>query len=334
MRAMVLEERGPLSPTSLVAREVPDPDPSDGEILVRVRACAVCRTDLHEVEGDLPRAKLPVVPGHQAVGVVERAGRGSRRFRPGDRVGIAWLRSTCGRCAFCRSGTENLCPESRYTGHHEDGGYAELALVREDFAYAIPDGFSDVEAAPLLCAGIIGYRALARSGLARGGRLGLFGFGSSAHLVLALARHRGCEVLVATRGAGHRTLATELGAAWTGATFDPPPSPLDAAIVFAPAGEIVPAALRAVRPGGTVVLAGIHVSDVPPLRYEECLFHEKTLTSVEANTRADGRELLREAVEAGIRPRTVVFPLDRAGEALSRLKDDAIDGTGVLVVAP
>jgi propanol-preferring alcohol dehydrogenase len=329
---MLLRRQAPIATRPLEPAEVPDPEPGPGELVVAVTACAICRTDLHIVEGDLPPRRLPVIPGHQAVGRVERAGPGCRRFRPGDRVGIAWLRHTCGQCELCRSGAENLCEASAYTGHHADGGYAERALVPEPFAYAIPPAFSDLEAAPLLCAGIIGYRALQRSRVPAGGRLGLFGFGSSAHVVLQIARHRGCAVYVATRGAGHRTLARRLGATWTGDTFDPPPAPLHSAIVFAPAGEVVPAALRAVGKGGTVALAGIHMTPVPELDYEACLFHERTLTSVEANTRADGEALLREAAEIPLRPAVTRFSLDEANEALIALKGDGIDGTGVLVV--
>jgi propanol-preferring alcohol dehydrogenase len=301
---------------------------------VRVRVCAVCRTDLHVIEGDLPPRRLPLVPGHQVVGVVETAGAACRRFGPGERVGVAWLRSTCGTCSACRDLRENLCPESIYTGYHEDGGYAELTVVPEAYAYRIPGSFADREAAPLLCAGIIGYRALERSRLPPYGRLGLYGFGSSAHVVLQIARHRGAEVFVATRGEGHRALARRLGAAWVGGTADRVPVPLDSAIVFAPAGEIVPVALRAVRPGGTVALAGIHMTPVPALDYAECLFHEKTLTSVEANTRADGEALLREAAAVPVRPETTAFPLEAANDALVRLRSDQIDGTGVLLVDP
>jgi propanol-preferring alcohol dehydrogenase len=315
----------------LALADVPDPEPGPGEVGVRVLACAVCRTDLHVVEGDLPPRRLPLIPGHQAVGVVDRLGPGCRRFREGDRVGIAWLRETCARCAFCRSGRENLCPASRYTGWDADGGYAERAVVPEAFAYAIPDAFGDAEAAPLLCAGIIGYRALQRAEVPPGGRLALYGFGSSAHVVLQLARHRGSEVVVATRGAAHRALARDLGAAWVGETRDVPPAPAQAAIVFAPAGEVVPAALRAVDRGGTVVLAGIHMTPVPALDYERCLFHEKTLRSVEANTRADGEAFLREAAAIPLRPRVARFPLEAGLEALGRLRADRVEGTGVLV---
>ena len=263
---------------------------------------------------------------------VDRVGPHCRRFAVGDRVGIAWLRGTDGDCAFCRRGDENLCPESSYTGWHEDGGYAELALVREDFAYAIPDVFTDDEAAPLLCAGIIGYRALARSRVPDGGRLGIFGFGSSAHITMQVARHRGCEVYVSTRGEKHRRFAAELGAAWVGDAAATPPVALDSAIVFAPAGEIVPRALRALRKGGTVSLAGIHMSPVPEMTYEPHLFHEKTLTSVEANTRKDGEELLGIAAAIPIRPRRRLFALAEANRALAMLAHDGIDGTGVLVV--
>jgi len=311
---------------------MPEPEPGAAEIVVRVSTCGICRTDLHVIERDLPSDRMPVVPGHQIVGRVERSGPGCRRFRPGDRVGIAWLRWTCGRCPFCRSGSENLCDGSRYTGYHEHGGYAERAVVPEDFAYALPSTFFDLEAAPLLCAGIIGYRALRRSAVAEGGRLALYGFGSSAHVAIQIARHRRCEVFVATRGAQHRDLARRLGAAWVGDTFDPLPAAPDGAIVFAPAGAIVPAALRAVRKGGTVALAGIHMSPVPEMDYEACLFHEKNLVSVEANTRSDGEALLREAAEIPIRPRVTPFALEQANEALIRLAADGIDGTGVLVV--
>lgn len=332
MRAMSLSRIAPIEREPLELVELPDPEPGPGELLVRVRACAICRTDLHVVEGDLPEARLPIVPGHQVVGTVAARGPGCRRFAEGDRVGIAWLRETCGACKWCRSGRENLCPDSRYTGWHAHGGYAELAVVREDFAYAIPDAFTDEEAAPLLCAGIIGYRALRRARVPEGGRLALFGFGSSAHVVIQLARHRGHEVFVFTRGEGHRRLAGALGAAWTGDTYDRAPEPADSAIVFAPAGEVVPPALRALDRGGTVALAGIHMSPIPELDYETCLFHEKTLQSVEANTREDGRGLLEEAAEIPIRPEVTTFPLEEANESLGQLKADGIDGTGVLRV--
>jgi propanol-preferring alcohol dehydrogenase len=333
MRAMVLSRPGPLGARSLELAELPDPAPRAGEVRVRVRACGICRTDLHVIEGDLPPCRLPLVPGHQVVGTVDRLGPGCRRFRAGERVGIAWLRWTCGACEACRRGAENLCEASRYTGYHEDGGYAELAVVPEAFAYPIPAAFSDLDAAPLLCAGIIGYRALRRTDLARGGRLGLYGFGSSAHVVIQIARHRGTEVFVATRGARHRDLARRLGAAWAGDAMEPMPALLDAAIIFAPAGEIVPPALRALRKGGVVVLAGIHMTAIPAMEYGPHLFHEKTLRSVEANTRQDGEDLLREAAEIPIRPSVTPFRLEAANQALGQLKADRLEGTGVLVVA-
>ena len=334
MRAMVLRSIAPIEsrPLELVERPVPEPGP--GELLVRVHTCGVCRTDLHVIEGDLPKATLPIVPGHQVVGVVERRGEECRGpLEVGDRVGIAWLRHSCGECRWCRAGQENLCPRSRYTGYHEDGGYADFALVPEDFAYAIPDAFENVDAAPLLCAGIIGYRALGRSGVPDGGRLLLYGFGSSAHVVMQIARHRGCDVQVVTRGESHRELARRMGATWVGDSGEMPPEAPDGAIIFAPAGEIVPEALRAVRRGGTVATAGIHMSPIPEMEYEACLFHEKTLQSVEANTREDGRGLLREAAEIPVRPRVTEFPLEEANEALVRLKQDGIDGSAVLRVS-
>ena len=327
---MLLRRRAPIDQRPLEPTDCPDPEPASGELLVRVKVCAVCRTDLHVIEGDLPVRKLPLVPGHQLVGTVEASGSGATRFPRGARVGVAWLRHTCGACAFCTRGDENLCRSSRYTGYDADGGYAEYAVVPEAYAYAIPQVFADEQAAPLLCAGIVGYRALERSAVPRGGRLGLYGFGSSAHVVMQLARHRGCEVHVATRGAGHRALARRMGASWVGDTFDRPPVELDAAIVFAPAGPVVPAALRAVGPGGTVAVAGIHMSAIPELDYETCLFHEKNLRSVEAATRADGEALLREAAEIPLSPAITLLPLAEANDALVRLKQDRIDGTAVL----
>jgi alcohol dehydrogenase, propanol-preferring len=331
MRAMSLARPGPIAKRPLASVELPNPEPGPGEIRIVVAACAVCRTDLHVVEGDLPPHRSPVVPGHQVAGRVDAIGPGASRFRAGDRAGIAWLRGTCGRCDACRRGDENLCPDSIFTGWDADGGYAERAVVPEAYAYAIPDAFDDVTAAPLLCAGIIGYRALMRSRVPPGGKLGLYGFGSSAHVVIQLARGRGCEVFVATRDPAHRRLAEELGARWTGGTLDVPPQPLDGAIVFAPVGEVVPPALRALRPGGTVAIAGIHLTDVPALPYADTLFQERTLTSVTANTRADGEGLLREAAAIGLKPKVTTFPLAEANEALRALAEDRIGGTAVLL---
>jgi propanol-preferring alcohol dehydrogenase len=332
MKAMILERITAVDERPLHLVDLPDPEPGAGEIRVRVSACGVCRTDLHVIEGDLPQHTLPIVPGHQVVGRVDALGSGVSGFAPGDRVGVAWLRGTCGRCEYCLRGAENLCPDSRYTGYHANGGYAELAVVPEGFAYPIPDGFDDLQAAPLLCAGIIGYRALQRAEVPPGGRLALYGFGSSASVVIQIALHRGYEVHVVSRGDSHRQLAREMGALWVGAPGEAPPVEVDSAIIFAPAGDIVPDALASVRKGGTVAMAGIYMTPVPELDYEAHLFHEKNLRSVEANTREDGRGLLREAAEVPVRARVTTFPLREANEALIRLKNDDIDGSAVLVV--
>ncbi len=333
MRAMVLAEPGPVESAPLALEAVADPEPAADEIVVEVSVCGICRTDLHVVEGELAPRLPHLIPGHQVVGVVARTGAAARRFRPGERVGVAWLHRSCGSCPYCRRGDENLCRAPIFTGWSANGGYAEQVRVPEAFAYEIPEVFSDAEAAPLLCAGIIGYRALRRSGIEPGGRLGLYGFGSSAHISLQVARHRGCEVFVCTREPAARELALELGAAWAGSADEEPPEALDAAILFAPAGELVPPALAALRPGGTLACAGIYMSDIPRLAYTAHLFEERTLTSVTANTRADGEELLAVAAEIPIRPRTTAFPLERANQALQQLKRDGIRGSGVLEVA-
>ncbi len=332
MRAMVLHEPGPIAGSPLRAERWPLPQPGPGEVRLRVSCCAICRTDLHVIEGELPRQRLPLIPGHQVVGTVDALGAGCTRLRPGARVGVAWLRGTCGRCEFCRSGRENLCADARFTGYHEHGGYAEWATVPEAFAYEIPAAFADRQAAPLLCAGIIGYRALQRSDLPAGGALALFGFGSSAHVVLQLARARGCRVYAVSRGGRHLAHARALGADWAGEDAACLPEPVDSVIVFAPVGTLVPAALAALKPGGTVALAGIHMSPVPALDYERHLFHERNLRSVTANTREDGRGLLAEAAAIPLRPDVTVYPLGEANRALQDLKADRIAGTGVLVM--
>jgi propanol-preferring alcohol dehydrogenase len=333
MRAAVLERNAPIESSPLVLRDVPAPSPGPGEVRIRVRTCGICRTDLHVIEGDLTPGKRPVIPGHQIVGTVDAAGNGAKRFPTGTRIGIAWLARTCGVCGFCLTGKENLCEASRFTGYHRDGGFAEFAVVPEGFAYRIPDAFTDAEAAPLLCAGIIGYRALSRAQLPPGGTLALYGFGSSAHIVLQLALHRGASAYVCTRGQAHRDLAKAMGAAWAGEDPAEIPVRADSAIIFAPAGELVPPALRALKKGGTLALAGIHMSDVPGMRYEECLFYEKNVRSVTANTRADGEGLLREAAEIPLRPKVATFPLEDANGALRLLKSDRISGSGVLTIA-
>ncbi len=332
MKAFVLRETAPIREHPLELTEVPEPEPGPGELRLRVRACGICRTDLHVVEGDLPPARRPVIPGHQVVGVVDRVGAGVEEWEPGDRVGVAWLRGTCGECEYCRSGRENLCGDSRYTGHHEHGGFAEYALAPADWAYRIPAAFDDAEATPLLCAGIIGYRALRRARVPDGGRLGLYGFGSSAHIVIQIALHRGHEVVVATRSESHREMARRMGASWAGGAHEGPPEPAHASIIFAPAGPLVPVALKSLRKGGTLSLAGIHMSPIPEMEYEPCLFHEKEVRSVEANTRDDGRRLLQEAAEIPVRPRVTTMPWTRANEGLQRLAEDGFDGTGVLVM--
>ncbi len=329
---MVLNRPGPIEGSPLRLEDLPDPRPGPREIVVEVSTCGVCRTDLHVIEGELDPDQPRVVPGHQVVGTVAVRGPGADRFELGARVGVAWLQATCGHCDYCARGDENLCRAPTFTGWHVDGGYAERVKVPEQWAYAIPDVFGAREAAPLLCAGIIGYRALKRAAVRPGCRLGLYGFGSSAHISLQVARHWGCEVFVVTRQATHRQLARELGAAWAGGLDEEPPELLDSAINFAPVGHLVPPALRALRPGGTLACAGIYLSDVPRLDYPRELFGEKTLTSVTANTRRDGEELLAVAAEIPIRPRTTCFALERANEALQSLKGGEVAGSVVLQI--
>lgn len=331
MRALALYAQAPIDRRPLVLEDRPVPTPGPGEVLVRVAACGVCRTDLHVVEGDLPLVTTPVVPGHQVVGRVERVGPGTARFVAGDRVGIAWLRWTCGVCGRCRTGRENLCEASRYTGYHADGGFADYAVAPADFVYAIPAGVGDVAAAPLLCAGIIGYRALRLAAVPPGGRLGIYGFGSSAHVTLQVARARGAEVYVCTREATHRKLAMRLGAAWAGDIHETMPRRMDGTIVFAPAGELVPLALRGLDRGGTVALAGIHMSPIPALDYALDLFQERVLRTVTANTRADGEELLAEAGRIPLHVQTTTFRLEDANDALAALARGAFAGSGVLL---
>lgn len=332
MKAMILDSSAPIESGPLELVNLPDPVPRAGEVRIRVSCCAICRTDLHVIEAELPAQKRPVIPGHQVVGVVDQVGPGCSRIGPGQRAGIAWLRETCGHCAYCASGRENLCDSSRFTGYHADGGFAEYAVVPEGFAYLIPEIFTDLDAAPLLCAGIIGYRSLMRSNLPPGGTLGLFGFGSSAHVVIQLARHRGCRVFVVTRGETHRALAQHMGADWVGRAADEIPEALDSAILFAPAGALVPPGLAALKKGGTLALAGIYLTPIPELNYERHLFYERDLRSVTANTREDGRNLLAEAAQIPIRPHVVTYPLAQANQALQDLKADRISGTGVLVI--
>jgi len=331
MKAGVLRTPAAIETNPLEFAEVPTPQAKDGEVLVRVRACGVCRTDLHVIEGELPPRKSPVIPGHQVVGVIEKRGERAQRFAVGALVGIAWLYRTDGTCEYCRAGAENLCDNPAFTGYSVDGGYAEFIVAPEDFVYAIPEGFPDEQAAPLLCAGIIGFRSLRLSGVKRGSRLGFYGFGAAAHVAIQVARHWGVDVYASTRDARHQKLAMELGAAWAGGTFDEPPKKLDAAIVFAPAGEIVPAALKALKKGGALILGGIHMSPIPSFDYD-LLYQERVIRSVANNTRKDGEDFLRVAAEIPIRMRIQIFPLHEANRALNALKNDAIPGAAVLRV--
>ncbi|MFD9002531.1 zinc-binding alcohol dehydrogenase family protein [Streptomyces sp. NPDC059582] len=331
MRAWAVGTPGPVTEGSLRLVEKAVPVPAEDELLVRVRACGVCRTDLHVTEGDLPVHRAGVTPGHEVVGEVAGLGTAVRGFAPGERVGVAWLRRTDGTCAYCLRGAENLCPASRYTGWDADGGYAQYTTVPAAFAHRLPADVGDVALAPLLCAGIIGYRALRRAALPPGGRLGLYGFGGSAHLCAQVALAEGATVHVLTRGAAARRLALDLGAASARDVHEMPPEPLDSAILFAPAGDLVPLALRALDRGGVLSIAGIHLSDVPPLHYESELFYEKEVRSVTSNTRADARDFLALAARHGVRATTHTYPLSQAARALQDLAAGRFDGAAVLV---
>lgn len=331
MRACVLRSPAPVETCPLGHQEVSVPEPGVDEIRVRVAACGVCRTDLHVLEGELPPQKSPVIPGHQVVGVIDKLGKGVTRLEQGMRVGIPWLHRTCGSCEYCRAGKENLCDNAIFTGYTVDGGYAEFAVAPEGFVYPIPQGFPSDQAAPLLCAGIIGFRSLRLSGIQPGGRLGFYGFGAAAHVAIQVARHWNVEVYAATRDERHQQLAMKMGAKWAGGSLDAPPVKLDSAIIFAPAGDIIPAALKALKKGGTVALAGIHMTPTPPLEYS-LLYHERVLRSVANNTRQDGKAFLRLAAEIPIRTEIETFPLSDANTALKRLKNDAIRGAAVLEI--
>lgn len=336
MKAWILNKPAPVREHPLHLIERAEPTPSDDELLLRVTACGICRTDLHVVEGDLPVRRSPVIPGHQIVGSVVAIGDRVEDFDPGDRVGVAWLNRTCGKCEFCVAGRENLCDAAMFTGWTVDGGYAEYALAPAAFTYRLPEGFNDLQAAPLLCAGIIGYRCLRLTGLSHdnwtGARLGLYGFGAAGHVCIQLARARGAEVYVCTRDRErHQTLASELGATWVGDAFAQPPVKLDASIIFAPAGELVPVALKAIRKGGAVVLGGIHMSSIPSFDYP-LIYGERMVRSVANNTRADGHEFLIEAARIPVQTHVQTFPFDQANEALTALKSDSIRGAAVLVM--
>ena len=331
MQAWAVDRPGPIDSRPLVHMDKPVPEPDAGQVRIRVRVCGVCRTDLHLAEGDLAPRRRRVTPGHEVVGTVDALGPGATRWHLGDRIGVPWLAHTCGACRFCMAGRENLCLDPRFTGWDLDGGYAEYAVVDEHYAYALPDEYGDVEVAPLLCAGIIGYRALQRANLPEGGRLGIYGFGGSAHITAQVALARGARVHVMTRSGEARALALELGASSAGDAAAAPPEPLDSAILFAPVGTLVLPALAALDRGGTLAIAGIHLSDVPPLQYQRHLFEERTLQSVTANTRQDGEAFLAEAARIGISVSAVPYPMDAADAALRDLSHDRVNGAGVLV---
>lgn len=329
MRAWVLNAAAPLEQQPLQLTNLPDPEPGPGEILVEVDCCGLCRTDIHVCEGEIPLPVLPIVPGHQVVGRVVRRGEGAGRFAEGDRVGLAWLHATCQACADCRRGDENLCRHATFTGYHVHGGFAEMVKVGEAFAYAMPEGDA-LSVAPLLCAGIIGYRALRQADVTRDETIGLYGFGSSAHVALQVAQAHGNRVMVVTRGERHRALARKMGAVWVGDSGDTPPEPMDRAVIFAPAGDLIPAALEAVRWGGTVASAAIHMSAIPEMDYTKHVFGERTLRSTTASTRKDGEEML--ALAEHVRTEVTEFPFDECNAGLLAIKQDRIQGSAVLRV--
>jgi propanol-preferring alcohol dehydrogenase len=332
MKAMLLRQFAPIEKNPLEMVDIPIPEPSAEEILIKINVCGVCHTDLHTVEGELPEAILPVIPGHQVVGKIAKKGSGAFRFKEGDRVGAAWLFSTDETCRFCKKGKENLCENGQFTGYSKNGGYAEYMVIPEKFAYAIPATFEDTEAAPLLCAGIIGYRALRLSGIKPGRRLGLLGFGASAHVAIQVAVHWGCEVYVFSRSQEHLALARKLGAVWTGSSKENPPSKLDGLINFTPAGPTVLEGMRHLDKGGSQILAGIYMSPIPRMDYSEYLYYERSLGSVANATRQDGEELLQIASEIPIRTSTSSSPLEEANKVLRYLKESRIDGAAVLKI--
>lgn len=332
MRAMVLTSPKPVSERPLDLRDLPAPVPRKNAIRLRIQCCGICHTDLHTVEGELKLPQVPIVPGHQVVGTVDALGPDAKLFQEGDRVGVPWLYSADGTCAFCRAEHENLCDNARFTGLHANGGYAEHIIVREDFAVPLPSTFDDEHAAPLLCAGIIGYRSYRQSDAQPGDHLGLYGFGASAHIVLQFARYLRHDVYVFTRSETHRAMARQLGATWVGDTNDPAPELLDSAIIFAPAGGLVPKALRALRKGGTLALAGIYMSDIPQFPYND-LYYERTVRSVANATRRDAHEFLDLAARANVETTVQIFPLEEANQALLALKQSRINGAGVLRIS-
>ena len=332
MKAMQLHHTAPADTAPLVLSEVDTPAPGPRQVRLKIHTCGVCHTDLHIVEGDLALPHLPTIPGHQVVGVVDAVGAEVTGHKPGDRLGVPWLYETCGECRYCRAGKENLCEAIRFTGMHANGGFAEYMVVHERFAYPIPDVFCDVEAAPLLCAGVVGYRSLRLSRVQPGQRLGLYGFGASAHVIIQVARHWNCEVFVFTRSEHHRELARSLGAVWAGGAQDDPGVLLDSSIIFAPAGWLVPEALRVLDKGGVLALGGIHMSPIPEMPYD-LLWHERTIQSVANSTRQDAIDFLQVAAEIPIKTETELFALDQANETLQRLKRSEINGAAVLRIS-
>jgi alcohol dehydrogenase, propanol-preferring len=331
MKAQVLKVPGPVETHPLIYMDVATPEPGDDEVLIKVNVCGVCRTDLHVVEGELP-PKLPsVIPGHQVVGTIVKNGAGAASHRVGARVGVPWLHRTDGTCEYCRRGQENLCVNAQFTGYTANGGYAEFIVAPERFVYPIPESFSEIAAAPLLCAGIIGFRALRLANLQKGDTLGIYGFGAAGHVAIQVAKHWGMRVVVCTREERHRKLARELGAEWVGGAYDTPPQQMNAAIIFAPAGELVPAALAGLKKAGTLVLGGIHMSPIPSFSYD-LLYQERVVRSVANNTRQDGMDFLRVAAEIPVRTQTQTFPLKEANKALETLKHDAVSGAAVIGV--
>jgi len=330
MKAMILKNFALIDQNPLELTDIPVPEPCPDDILIRINICGVCHTDLHTVEGELPEAKLPIIPGHQVIGRVEKRGENANRFKKGDRVGVAWLHSSCGSCGYCRGGNENLCENARFTGYSANGGYAEYMVIPEKFAYSIPEIFSDEEASPLLCAGIIGYRALRLSEIKPGQRLGLLGFGASAHVAIQVAVHWGCEVYVFSRSEEHLALARKLGAIWTGTSRDDPPVKMNSIVNFTPAGNTVLDGMRVLDKGGTQALAGIYMTPIPEMDYMKYLYHERNLRSVANATRQDGEELLKTAAEIPIRTTIQLFPLEDANKALQLLKASKIEGAAVL----
>lgn len=329
MKAMQLLQPAAIDQAPLTMAEIDLPQPGPGQVRLKIHTCGVCHTDLHIVEGDLTLPRLPTIPGHQIVGTVETVGEGVTRHKPGDRLGVPWLYETCGQCGYCRAGKENLCEDIRFTGMHADGGFAEYMVVNEKFAYPIPDIFSDIEAAPLLCAGVVGYRSLQLSRVQPGQRLGLYGFGASAHIIIQIACHWNCEVFVFTRSEHHRQLAKSLGAVWTGSAQDDPGTVMNSSIIFAPAGWLVPEALRVLDKGGTLALGGIHMSPIPEMPYD-LLWHERTIQSVANSTRQDVIDFLQVAAEVPVKTEVELFELDQANEVLRSLKRSQINGAAVL----